>query len=310
MCVYHRSSILYPPLLYVKGGVCAPRVSPVVHIYRSTVRQLLSGSVHAYESPPATCVYQMLWRASRASRLTCTVLSISSLFRILLPRMSNLLVFSAMSLCYAYAYAYPPLCISSTSVDYLSSGTIRRTSLQQDVCWRLILGYNRWYFFPPYITSHSLPLLQCHVHFANFMLNVWWACDFSLFFIHQRACEITSPNSAKSTLVRSSGTPIASRAALLSSHLKTQLRSTRSWSGSISWMGRPSVCCTLQRHPCFLTNVRFVTDRPQTRDSTGGTPAKHAVFCWWLSTADHGRFYACFLFQIWKSCRRHGHGRP
>jgi hypothetical protein len=73
-CVFHRSSILYPSsLLYVKEGVCAPRVAPVVHIYRSTVRQLLSGSVHAYESPPATCVYQMLWRASMASRLTCTV---------------------------------------------------------------------------------------------------------------------------------------------------------------------------------------------------------------------------------------------
>ena len=166
-CVFHRSSILYPSsLLYVKGGVCAPRVAPVVHIYRSTVRQLLSGSVHAYESPPATCVYQMLWRASMASRLTCTVFLIS-LFRILLPRMSNLLVFSAMSLCYAYAYAYPPLCISSTSVDYLSSGTIRQISLQQDVCWRLILGYNRWYFFPPLYHIPLTALLQCHVHFTN-----------------------------------------------------------------------------------------------------------------------------------------------
>jgi hypothetical protein len=162
-CVFHRSSILYPSLLYVKGGVCAPRVAPVVHIYRSTVRQLLSGSVHAYESPPATCVYQMLWRASMASRLTCTVFLISSLFRILLPRMSNLLVFSAMSLCYAYAYAYPPLCISSTSVDYLSSGTIRQISLQQDVCWRLILGYNRWYFFPPlyHIPLTALFAMSC-----------------------------------------------------------------------------------------------------------------------------------------------------
>jgi hypothetical protein len=143
------------------------------------------------------------------------------------------------------------------------------------------------------------------------MLNVRWACDFSLFFfIHQRACEITFPNLAKSTLVRSSGTPTESRAALLSSHLKIRLRSTRSWSGSISWMGRPSVCCTVQRHPRFLTHVRFVTDRSQTCDSTGGTPAKYAVLCWWLSTADHGGNYACFLFQIWKSRRCHGHGRP
>lgn len=144
------------------------------------------------------------------------------------------------------------------------------------------------------------------------MLNVRWACDFShiFFLVHQRACEITFPNSAKWTLVRSSGMPMASRAALLSSHLKIRLRLTRSWSGSISWMGRPSVCCTLERHPRFLTNVRFVTDRSQTRDSSGGTPAKHAVLCWWFSTADHGGNHAHFLFQIWKSRRCHGHGRP
>jgi hypothetical protein len=144
------------------------------------------------------------------------------------------------------------------------------------------------------------------------MLNVRWACDFSLFLFlfHQRACEITFPNSAKSTLVRSSGTPMASRAALLSSHLKIRLQSTRSWSGSISWMGRPSVCfAPLQRHTRFLTCFSgFVTDRPQTRDSTGGTPTKHAVLCWWLSTADYGGVYACFLLQIWKSRRCHGHG--
>jgi hypothetical protein len=151
--------------------VYVPRVvAPVVHIYRRTVRQLLSGSVHAYESPPppATCVYQMLWRASMASRLTCTVVLISSLFRILLPRMSNLLVFSAMSLCYAYAYAYPPLSaspppLSITSLRVLSA----KYRLQQDVCWRLILGYNRWYFFPPISHPIHCPLLQCHVHFAN-----------------------------------------------------------------------------------------------------------------------------------------------
>lgn len=122
-CVFRRSSMSYSSSCrYVKGGVlCAPDpVALVVHIYRRTVRQLLSGSVHAYEFPPATCVYQMLWRASMASRLTCTVFS-SPLFRILLPRCQNLLLCSAMSLCYAYAYAYPPLCIS-TSVDYLSFG--------------------------------------------------------------------------------------------------------------------------------------------------------------------------------------------
>ena len=52
--------------------------------------------------------------------------------------------FCSMSLCYAYAYdtilrsASPPL--SLTSLPVLSA-----TCLQQDVCRRLILGYNRWY---------------------------------------------------------------------------------------------------------------------------------------------------------------------
>jgi hypothetical protein len=92
-CVFHR---LYPSLLYVKGGVCAPRVAPVVHIYRSTVRQLLSGSVHAYESPPATCVYQMLWRASMASRLTCTVF----LHLLLIPYLATKDVKLTCVLCY------------------------------------------------------------------------------------------------------------------------------------------------------------------------------------------------------------------
>jgi len=159
-CVFHRSFILYL-LLYVKGGVYAPRVAPVVHIYRSTVRQLLSGSVHAYESPPpATCVYQMLWRtSSMASRLTCTVFLIS-LFRILVPRMSNLLVFSAMSLC--YAYAYPPLCIPSASVDYLSSGTIRQILLTARCLLAAYPGIQQMVLFPPFI-SHSTHCPFCNV---------------------------------------------------------------------------------------------------------------------------------------------------
>jgi hypothetical protein len=169
-CVFHRSSILYPSLLlYVKGGVCAAHrvvVAPVVHIYRSTVRQLLSGSVHAYESPPpATCVYQMLWRASMASRLTCTVFLI--IFRILLPRMSNLLVFSAMSLCYAYAYAYPPL---STSVDYLSSGTIRQISFTARCLLAAYPGIQQMVLFSPPLISHPTHCLtHCNVMsiFAN-----------------------------------------------------------------------------------------------------------------------------------------------
>lgn len=70
------------------------------------------------------------------------------------------------------------------------------------------------------------------------------------------------------------------------------------------------VLCTPSTSPTFSDKCFsvFVTDRPQTRDSTGGTPTKHAVLCWWLSTADYGGVYACFLLQIWKSRRCHGHG--
>ena len=70
------------------------------------------------------------------------------------------------------------------------------------------------------------------------------------------------------------------------------------------------VLCTPSTSPTFSDKCFsvFVTDRPQTRYSTGGTPTKHAVLCWWLSTADYGGVYACFLLQIWKSRRCHGHG--
>ena len=159
-----RVSSLVRPVstVVVREGrrVCVPRVvvAPVVHIYRRTVRQLLSGSVHAYESPPpppATCVLPDV--VASFDGITPHVYRRSHhlflIFRILLPRMSNLLVFSAMSLCYAYAYAYPPL---SASPPPLSITPLRVLSakyrLQQDVCWRLILGYNRWYLFP--LISH------------------------------------------------------------------------------------------------------------------------------------------------------------
>ena len=63
--------------------------------------------------------------------------------------------------------ASPPLSLTSLPV-------LLATSLQQDVCRRLILGYNRWYFLPLLTSFHthvtfSIPFLQCHVHFANFV---------------------------------------------------------------------------------------------------------------------------------------------
>ena len=79
----------------------------------------------------ATCVYQMLWRASMAPPSTSRVsppLSISyTLSCYSSPRCQNLLLFSAMSLCYAYAYAYAYATIlrsASPPVAYLSTGTI------------------------------------------------------------------------------------------------------------------------------------------------------------------------------------------
>jgi len=82
-------------------------------------------------------------------------------------------------------------------------------------------------------TQLSYPYLQCHVHFAN-LLNLCGGGRVMGFFFHpQRACEITFPSSAKSTPARSSGTPMASRAALPSSRSKIRLRLTRSWSESI-----------------------------------------------------------------------------
>lgn len=76
------------------------------------------------------------------------------------PRCQNLLLFSAMSLCYVYAYATilrsasPPL--SLTSLVVLSA-----TCLQQDVCRWLILGYNRWYLSHFHATLLSLSAMSC-----------------------------------------------------------------------------------------------------------------------------------------------------
>ena len=93
-------------------------------------------------------------------------------FRILLPRCQT---YFCSPLCRfatptpILRSASPPLSI--TSLRVLSA----KYRLQQDVCWRLILGYNRWYFFlisiHPFcnVMSISLTLLNlcgwCVIHF-------------------------------------------------------------------------------------------------------------------------------------------------
>ncbi len=84
-------------------------------VYR-TVRQLLSGSLQ----PDVTASLDGF--VPHVPSLRFLRISVSCL----LPRCcQNLLVFSAMLLYFAYAKAYPPLCIC-TSVAYLPSGTIRQ----------------------------------------------------------------------------------------------------------------------------------------------------------------------------------------
>ena len=117
----------------------------LVHIYREaqSVSCLVVVStrtsfllLHAF----TRCCGELRWR--RASRVP----SFISLFRILLPRCqtyfcSPLCRFATPTPTPILRSASPPLSITSLRV------TIRQMSLQQDVCWRLILGYNRWYFF-------------------------------------------------------------------------------------------------------------------------------------------------------------------
>ena len=127
--------------------VC-PTFYPVISrvlVLRKTVRPATTLAVVSTRTRVFSLCYtpSMLWLAWMASRLT--LYSLFSLFHILLPRCQHLLLsFSAMSLCYAYAYAYAPLCISPPLS--ITSVAVLCATLQQDVCRRLILGYNRWYF--------------------------------------------------------------------------------------------------------------------------------------------------------------------
>jgi hypothetical protein len=187
-CVFPSRSqfilLLYPSCLYVKtkkrrmggGRVCAlPPTSVFLcpDSLNSTEKQCVSYlavvSTRTRVVSPlhllATCFYQMLWRASMASpSLTCYPSLSIFLHRILAtPRCQNLLPFSAMSLCYAYAYAYPPLCIS-TSVAYLPSGTTRHIltarclsaaypGIQQMVLFYLFFTHTRYVLCPFFAMS-------------------------------------------------------------------------------------------------------------------------------------------------------------
>jgi hypothetical protein len=79
---------------------------------------------------------------------------------------------------FAYAYAYPPL----SPLSLISFPVLSATSLQQDVCRRLILGYNRRYF----ISLLILPP-KCYVSILLTTLNCAASCDVLLvFLLHTR----------------------------------------------------------------------------------------------------------------------------
>ncbi len=129
-------------LLYVMGG-CT---------------QLLSGSLYAYPIScyhPATMRFtrqMMLRRAWMASHLT-----FSYFFHILLPKMTM----SKLSLVVLRYVALLRLRLSALHVTLCRLSPLRYyldTSIQQDVCRRLILGYNRRYLylcsFSPFTLLH------------------------------------------------------------------------------------------------------------------------------------------------------------
>jgi hypothetical protein len=158
--------------LYVKGRLCAPPLRVVVSLQNSASSYLAVVSTRTKSLPPCymrftTRCYGEAWMASR---LTYRV-SFSSYFPYLATKMMSQTypVFSAMSLYFAYAYAYdyPPLCICTPLSLYLPFRYYLATSLQQDVCRRLILGYNRWYFisassYPSPSFAMSLSILLTH----------------------------------------------------------------------------------------------------------------------------------------------------
>jgi hypothetical protein len=137
----------------------------LVCLQQKTVRQLLSGSLtHTRtKSLSPTCVLHQMLR--RALRVFSSYFSVSCYP----PKMMSkklTLVFSPLCRFTSptpttTTTTNPPLCIC-TSVAYLPFPVPvlpPATCLQQDVCRRLILGYNRWYF----ISCSSYPPSICNV---------------------------------------------------------------------------------------------------------------------------------------------------
>jgi len=173
----------------VRGvGWCAAQSPPYAHplwilialvvsnIYReqcSAVSSLLSSSVSRVRVSSTCACYVPLPRFCGERRWHRAASRVPSR-RFLFPYLATQAVetYFCSPLCrfampYAYAYAaLHPLC----RLPPPSSGYTIATCLQQDVCRRLILGYNRWYFFF-LISFHSLAPCNVKVHFAN-LLNV------------------------------------------------------------------------------------------------------------------------------------------
>jgi hypothetical protein len=178
--------VLYPSsspcLVYVKrrkgwgwSVVCPPTLVGCSDSHNSsekTVRQLLSGSgVNAYRvvvvvvvvSPPA-CYMPLIRRYGELPwhpPASCTHPLSIFLHRILL--LQDVKTYFCSPLC-RFATPTPILRSASPPLSLTSLPVLLATSLQQDVCRRLILGYNRWYFLPlSHPSTHTLLSLFCNV---------------------------------------------------------------------------------------------------------------------------------------------------
>src|SRR6267142_452350 len=116
----------------------------------------------------ATCVYQMLWRASMTSpSLTCYP-SLSIFYTVSLL-LQDVKTYFRSPLCrFAMPTPTPTPILRSASppLSLTSLPVLLATSLQQNVCRRLILGYNRWYFFPLPTHTRSLSLFAMSCPFC------------------------------------------------------------------------------------------------------------------------------------------------
>ena len=134
-CVFSLPPAAQPLLhVVVREWRCA-RVS-----YRRTERQLLSGSLHAYESPPTATLLYAFTRSWMASRLTYRFF--------IFPHLAATKMMSKLTCVLRYVALLrlrlrPVLRSASAPLSLISFPILPTTSLRQDVCRRLILGYNR-----------------------------------------------------------------------------------------------------------------------------------------------------------------------